>query len=173
LTRKPRKRALKIIRRLTDKQIVAIAIDIIGKDEGGKIDKAAAGDIYGALFSLKEEGAALARIRARGSRGSTALKQLDAALRKAIIKLPEFSFVLASTIFNVSHYASLKYPHNQPDAFERHAAARAAVSLCQRFEITPTSTRGGKLCRLAAVLYGDVDADLQYHCIKALKDRLA
>ncbi len=54
-------------------------------------------------------------------------------------------------------------------AYEKLFAAEAALHLCDEFRIKPTTTKGGAFCRLAAVLYGDKDADLQKQCSKVLK----
>jgi hypothetical protein len=57
-----------------------------------------------------------------------------------------------------------KLPKHKPDAHERRLAAKAASSLCRRHGVTLTTTRSGTFCQLAAALYGDLTADLQYHC---------
>jgi hypothetical protein len=64
----------------------------------------------------------------------------------------------------------------KPDAYEQRHAARAALHLLKTHGIKPTMTRksgentkASVFCRLAAVLYGDESADLQYHCRNAVK----
>ena len=56
----------------------------------------------------------------------------------------------------------------KPDAYEKRLAAEAALHLLKLHEIDPTTTKTGAFCKLAAVLYGDQSADLQYHCRTAL-----
>jgi hypothetical protein len=64
----------------------------------------------------------------------------------------------------------------KPDAYEKRHAAEAALHLLKTHGIRPTmtrktgeSTKAGMYCKLAAVLYGDENAVLQYHCRKAVK----
>ena len=52
----------------------------------------------------------------------------------------------------------------KPDAYEKRLAAEAALHLLKLHEIEPSTTKTGAFCKLAAVLYGDHSADLQYHC---------
>jgi len=56
----------------------------------------------------------------------------------------------------------------KPSANEKQLAAKAALILLRKYNIDPTTTKTGIFCRLAAVLYGDKDADLQHHCRLAL-----
>ena len=53
-------------------------------------------------------------------------------------------------------------------AEEKRVAAEAALHLCDEFAITPTTTKDGPFCALAAVMWGDDKADLQKHCIEVL-----
>lgn len=56
----------------------------------------------------------------------------------------------------------------RPDAYEKRLAAEAALRLCERYGVGPTTTARGQFCRLAALLYGDERAGLQHHCREAL-----
>jgi hypothetical protein len=52
-----------------------------------------------------------------------------------------------------------------PNARAKKLAAIGAHCLLRKFdEHSITTTKGGAFCRLAAVLYGNPDADLQHHC---------
>jgi hypothetical protein len=53
-------------------------------------------------------------------------------------------------------------------AEEKRVAAEVALYLCDEFAITPTTTKDGAFCALAAVIWGDEKADLQKHCIQVL-----
>ena len=66
--------------------------------------------------------------------------------------------------------AKLKKPARKPkrSAIDKQLAAEAAVYLCDEFGVKPSATRTGPYCRLAAVLYGDKQADLQKHCQRVL-----
>jgi hypothetical protein len=58
------------------------------------------------------------------------------------------------------------------NADDKQLAAEAALRLCRAHGIAATTTKaakGGKLCRLAAVLHGDPRADLQHQCREALR----
>jgi hypothetical protein len=61
----------------------------------------------------------------------------------------------------------------KPDAFEKSLAAQAGLWLCQLHKIEPTTTKGGTLCKLAAALYGDPNADLAKHCRAAVKGQVS
>jgi hypothetical protein len=55
-------------------------------------------------------------------------------------------------------------------AYKKRFAAEAALHLCDKFGVELTTTRRrSAFCRLAAVLYGDKDADLQKHCLKVIE----
>ena len=66
--------------------------------------------------------------------------------------------------------AELKRPARKPkpSAMDNQLAAEAAVHLCDEFGIEPSTTKAGPYCRLAAVLYGDGQADLQKQCQRVL-----
>jgi hypothetical protein len=53
----------------------------------------------------------------------------------------------------------------KPSAYPKQFAAEAALHLCDEFGVKLTKTKRGVFCRLAAVLHGDKDADLQKHCM--------
>ena len=57
----------------------------------------------------------------------------------------------------------------KPSANDKLLAAEAAVHLCDEFGVKLSATRTGTYCRLAAVLYGDKQADLQKHCLRVLR----
>jgi hypothetical protein len=57
----------------------------------------------------------------------------------------------------------------KPDASEKRLAAEATLHLLEMYKINPITTKTGVFCKLAAVLYGDKGADLQYHCRAALR----
>jgi hypothetical protein len=48
-------------------------------------------------------------------------------------------------------------------------AAAQAIDLLEHFGKEISAQKGSPLCRLAAVLYGDPEADLQFNCRKALR----
>jgi hypothetical protein len=55
----------------------------------------------------------------------------------------------------------------KPSADDRSESAIAALWICGRTGIKPIFARGSKYYRIAAALYGDPKADLDYHCRKA------
>jgi hypothetical protein len=61
----------------------------------------------------------------------------------------------------------------KPDAIRKRLAADYALELCERFGVKITTARTGKLCLVAAALFGDSDVDLQYHCMKAISQKPA
>jgi hypothetical protein len=50
----------------------------------------------------------------------------------------------------------------------KRLATEAALHLCDKFGIQPTTTKKGAFCALAALMWGDETADLQKHCIAVL-----
>ena len=52
-------------------------------------------------------------------------------------------------------------------------AADYALDLCERFGVKATTARTGKFSLVAAALFGDPNADLQYHCRKAISQKRA
>jgi hypothetical protein len=60
-----------------------------------------------------------------------------------------------------------------PSAEDKKLAAWAALYLCERHNMEPVTTKTGVFCRLAAVLYGDPDANLQHHCRVVVDERKA
>ena len=56
-------------------------------------------------------------------------------------------------------------------AVAKRVAAEEAALLLERAGIPLALRRGGKFCRLAAVLYGDERADLFHHCAAVKKNR--
>ena len=70
----------------------------------------------------------------------------------------------------------------KPDAYAKRMASLSAMYLCEKFGIALTTTRatirktGEKtkasvFCRLAAVLYGNENADLQHYCRELVQKR--
>ncbi len=57
----------------------------------------------------------------------------------------------------------------KPDAYEKRLAADAALHLLKTHDIGLTTTKTGAFCKLAALLYGDQNNDLQHHCRAALR----
>ena len=138
-------------------------------------------DIEGSLYHMRRAIEAAQRIRVR------ALRQLISALRKTTRNLPENMRPpgLGLALYHAEAYtpefrrnirkafpqASLPEYKPHPDAFEKRLAAEFALDLCERFRVPVTTTREGKFCLIAAALYGNPDADLQYHCRQALNKK--
>jgi hypothetical protein len=68
-------------------------------------------------------------------------------------------------------YEKSKLGKPKPNADEKRLTVRAALYLIEKHDIKPTTTKTGKLCKLAAVLYGDPHADLQHQCRELLDQR--
>ena len=134
------------------------------------------GDIEGALYHMRQAVEATQRIRARQTKPTKrSMNQLIAALRKAVRPrdgLPEdarLALGLERTLYHLEAYAKAQRKP-KPDAIEKRLAADFALDLCERFGVRATTARTGKYCRVAAALHGDPNADLQYHCAKALAE---
>ncbi len=69
------------------------------------------------------------------------------------------------------NYEKSKLGKPKPNADEKRLAVRAGLYLIEKHGIKPTTTKTGKLCKLAAVLYGDPRADLQHQCRELLNQR--
>jgi hypothetical protein len=157
-------------------RIIDKAIKLIGKDERG-LYRADKGSIDGELYSMQEVRAALEPIRARDSKQSKrALEQFGKAVLKAkgekggLHKDFRLLFGLDEMWQTIdAHVRKPRTPRRA--ALEKSLAARAALNLCEKFHIKPTKAKGGILCKLAALLYGDESADLKHHCFKAVNER--
>jgi hypothetical protein len=136
-------------------------------------------DIQGVLYHLREACLATQRIRARQSKPAMrAVKQLSAALRRANRPkggLPEDIRLVLGLDRMIHHLAAYGKAHRKPkpDAIRKRLAADYALELCERFGVKITTARTGKLCLVAAALFGDEDVDLQYHCMKAISQKPA
>jgi hypothetical protein len=170
----PRHRSAIQTRPLTIKQIQTKAVAILdeGKDKYGlSVDTV---HIDSALAWIKEATDRIARISSRFSKPhKRAIKQFSAALRKAVRDLPEDLWKTWGLDFLLYHCSACEQISLKPmpDAYEKELAAIAALHLCKQFGITPTGYRYGPFCRLAAVLHGDEDANLQHHCLAELKSK--
>ena len=169
-------------RPLTREEIIKNVLEIIGGatviQDGIErpIDSA---DIDGVLYHLWEACLATERISARQSKQTLrTIRHLSATLYLACKPaggLPrDIRVVLRSlidpTLRYLQAYGEGRKP--KPDAFRKRLAADYALYLCDRFGVKTTTARTGKLCLVAAALFGDPAADLQYHCANALaKDR--
>src|SRR4029078_9162098 len=151
--------------RLTNAKIVVKSMEIIGKENG--VPKAAPWDIDFELFWMREACVHIARRRARFSKKhKRAIKNFATALRKAIVDLPEDLRQVARLdliLHNCEAYEKMSL-NPKPDAFEKRLAAEAALRLCNKFGVAVNTTKEGAFCKLAAILNGDEDADLQHHC---------
>jgi hypothetical protein len=58
-------------------------------------------------------------------------------------------------------------------ADDKRVAAWGALDLCEKHGIRPTKTKNGRICRLAAALYGHPTANFLPHCQWVLKKREA
>jgi hypothetical protein len=136
------------------------------------------------LFRHAERCAAHERVRSRYSKDSNsmqAIKQFSAALRKAnrpMAGLPEdfrLLFGLDQMIHHVDAYETAAGIPKR-DAYAKRSAARSAKYLCESFGIPLRATRKNKktnkeasvFCQLAAVLFGNEDADLSHYCRELL-----
>jgi hypothetical protein len=66
-----------------------------------------------------------------------------------------------------------KEPSGKPErsAYKKRLAAEEAMWLLRKYGLDVVTTKGGDFCRLAALLYGKPQADLQRHCRAALQHR--
>jgi hypothetical protein len=174
-------------RNLTRRQILDAAAKMIGEHRAHRADIEATVD---KLNKMRERSK---RTRSRESKGQKQFaKQYGATLRKLIamtkkastdfrvppltISAPELS--IDNEVFNHEHllrhlkllnrisdgWEKSKLGRPKPNSDEKHFAAEAALHLLKIHCIRPTTTKKGAFCKLAAVLYGDKTADLQYHC---------
>jgi hypothetical protein len=163
---------------LAREEIVKTILEIMGGAtviENGIERPIDSADIDGALYHRREACLATERISARQSKQTMrVIRQLNAALRKANRPdggLPEdlrLVLGLDVMIYHLKAYAKGRKP--KPDAFRKRLAADYALYLCDRFGVKATTARTGKFCLVAAALFGDPAADLQYHCANALAE---
>ena len=136
-------------------------------------------DVHGVLYHLREACLATQRIRARQSKPAMrAIKQLSTALRRANQPqggLPKDIRLVLGLDRMIHHLAAYGTANRKPkpDAIRRRLAADYALDLCERFGVKTTTARTGKFCLVAAALFGDPNADLQYHCRKAISQKRA
>jgi hypothetical protein len=180
-------------RRLTRNQIVAGAVKIIGDDRARHDDLRVIVDHMIKACERSE------RTRSRASKKQKQFaRQYSAALRKVIamtrraptdfralpllkISVPQLN--INNEVFDHEHllrhlellhaicesWEKSKLGKPKPDAYEKRLAAGAALHLIKMHDITPTTTKAGAFCKLAAVMYGDKTADLQHHCREVLR----
>jgi hypothetical protein len=179
-------------RRLTLGEIVNAATNIIGEDRVRRADVEATVDRTRKLCEMSN------RTRSSESKQQKHFaKQYSAALRKVItmtrkaptdLRVPAVIAVVMPQLgidkeaFDHEHllrhlellnwiceaYEKSKLGKPKPNADEKRLAAEAALQLLKMHGIAPTTTKTGAFCKLAAVLYGDKDADLQHHCRRSL-----
>jgi len=162
--------------------IVETVLEIIGRAtviEDGVERQIGPHDIHGVLYHLREACLATQRLRARQSKpAKRAIKQLGTALRKANQSkggVPEDIRLVLGLDRMIHHLAAYGKAQRKPkpDAIRKRLAADYALELCERFGVKITTARTGKLCLVAAALFGDEDVDLQYHCMKAISQKPA
>jgi hypothetical protein len=161
-------------RRLTTDEIIQKVIETIGKNEQGYY-KASAFDIKVELQWIKDTAEKIARSRSRSSKESKhTIKRFAANLRKWAGDLPE-DFVVASGLVSVLRYsegyAGAVIKPKRGDAIEKELAMKAALHLCQKFDVEPTGTRDGSACKIAAIFCGDENADLRKHYVAVQSER--
>lgn len=165
-----------------EERIVETVLEIIGGAtviEDGIERQIGPHDIYGVLYHLGEACLATQRFRARQSKQAMrAIEQLSTALRRANRPkggLPEgirLVLGLDRMLYHLAAYAKAQRKP-KPDAIRKRLAADYALDLCERFGVKTTTARTGKFCLVAAALFGDPVADLQYHCMKAISQKPA
>ncbi len=130
-------------------------------------------DIQGVLYHLREACLATQRIRARQSK--QAMRAIQQLANRPKGGLPEDIRLILGLDSMIHHLAAYGTAHRtpKPDAIRKRLAADYALDLCQRFGVKITTARTGKLCLVAAALFGDPDADLQHHCMKAISQKPA
>jgi len=167
---------------IREKYIVETVLEIIGGAtviEDGVERQIGPLDIYGVLYHLREACLATLRLRAAQSKQAMpAIKQFGTALRKANRSkggLPEGVRLVLGLDRMIHHLAAYGKAHRKPkpDAIRKRLAADYALDLCERFGVKATTARTGKFCLVAAALFGDPNADLQYHCRKAISQKRA
>jgi hypothetical protein len=179
-------------RRLTRDQIVDAAVKIIGEGIAQRADVQAIVEKMSEMCELSK------RTRSSESKNQKQFaKQYRLALRKVIdmtknaptdLRLPSPLPVSAPQLgidkewFDHGHllrhlkllhaicesWENSKLGKPKPSAYEKRLAAEAALHLLKMHDIDPTTTKTGAFCKLAAVLYGDKNDDLQHHCRAAL-----
>jgi hypothetical protein len=178
--------------RLTRDQIVDTAVKIIGEGIARRADVQAIVEKMSRMCELSK------RTRSSESKNQKQFaKQYRLALRKVIdmtknaptdLRLPSPLPVSAPQLgidkewFDHGHllrhlkllhaicesWDNSKLGKPKPSAYEKRLAAEAALHLLKMHDIDPTTTKTGAFCKLAAVLYGDKNDDLQHHCRAAL-----
>lgn len=160
-----------------DQQIVEDVLEIIGGAvtiEDGIERPISRGDVEGALYHMRQAIETTRRVRERGSKQSLqAMEQRALELAKATeVGLPkEARAYLWRRIERLAIFVEALRRKPKPDAIEKRLAADFALDLCERFGVAVTTTREGKFCLVAAALYRDPYADLQYHCREALSKK--
>jgi hypothetical protein len=68
-----------------------------------------------------------------------------------------------------THLAATESQRPRRNADAKALAAEIALFVSRQCGIEPTTTEDGKFARIAAALYGDLDAEMSHHCRAALK----
>lgn len=164
--------------RMTEKEQIKEACKILGGVQAGE-------QVKFALAVINVESAATEWTDAEEAKST---KETLTSLRAAIKRAIDLRKALPDT-FRQIHFGDLnlerhlktcdqliaaKKPRGAAIALQRgtrrkRLAAREARALLRKFGHPQSATRGDNWCRLAAILYGDMDADL-YHQICAIKE---
>ena len=106
-----------------------------------------------------------------------ALKNLESALKSADLSMDlRLGFPMDGIDFKewqarAEEAAKTPLRATGPTNPAKNIAAQKAAQLLEAARIPVSSTRGGKFCKLAAILFGDPEADLFYQCRKVIADR--
>lgn len=158
------------------------AVKILGEHRRAEIEAAILGrDSFFRQLGLIQQQALKQRIRSQGAKQLKLLaKQYSAALRN-VMGLTERGQRYLRIPLSVEFMEQLRFRIAICDIWEKGKSApkpnaddkRLATSMALRLlkKETPTTTKTGTFCRLAAVLYGDESADLQHHCRMVLRSK--
>ena len=138
-------------------------------------------EIKKSLLNTRYRGQYRTPLRPVNKKEKQALERFGKSLRRLIVTLQDENLLdyarkrmkvdkLREQLQHVEKLASLPLPRPRPSSRLQRAAVRQSAILLELHNIPRTTSRQGKFCRLAAVLYGDQTADLFEHCRKYQKD---
>jgi hypothetical protein len=170
--------------KLTPEQIVTKAIAIIGPGaRRAEVEKVVR---FGSGFVKRTEefkatgyyGDVLTKPQKEAARKfAVALHQLETALKNPhltwslIYNFPMKEIDLARWLKRTRAAADTKLAPPRPSSAGKLVAVAAAAKLLRKYNVSLKVSRGGKFCRLAALLYnGDEKTDLFRQCRAYLKD---
>jgi hypothetical protein len=168
-------------RRLTKERIIAEAVKIIGSKADSAViasymdwvEWMCTGQRALRACSSKEAKRSERQVAAWLRRGRFLFRNLycwPAGFEKFKADVNRWESVYETNIKERGRLVSLIKPPKL-NTYPKRFAAMAALRLCEGYGLLPTSTKTGDFCKLAAVLCGEPNADLQHWCRWALASR--